>query len=71
VIDRNTWAKAIEHSFEKNPEVCPECSTYMIRDVVFSFQADKEIKKLAKTHGIEKGAECFLPSMAHSALALP
>ena len=21
-IDRSTWAKAIEHSFEKNPEIC-------------------------------------------------
>ena len=58
-VNRNTWAKAVEHSFEKNPEMCPNCSAYMIRDVVFSFLADKEIKKLVKTHGIEKGY--FIP----------
>jgi hypothetical protein len=57
--------------FEKNPEICPNCSAFMIKDVVFSFLADKEIQKLVKTHGIEKGAECFLPSVAHSALARP
>ncbi len=54
-VDRSAWAKAVEHSFEKNPEICPHCSTFMIREVVFSFLADKEIKKLVKTHGIEKG----------------
>lgn len=58
-VDRNTWAKAVEHSFEKNPEICPNCSAFMIRDVVFSYLADKEIKKLVKTHGIEKGY--FIP----------
>jgi len=58
-IDRSIWAKAVEHSFEKNPEICPECSTFMVRDVVFSFLADREIKKLVKTHGIVKGY--FIP----------
>ncbi len=58
-IDRSTWVKAVEHSFEKNPEKCPECSTFMLVDVVFSFNADKEIKKLVKTHGIVKGY--FIP----------
>jgi hypothetical protein len=54
-IEGYTWAKAIEHSFENKPEVCPECSSIMVKDIVYSFQADKEIKKLVKTHGIVKG----------------
>lgn len=54
-IDRKTWVKAIEHSFEKNPEVCPECSSVMIRDIVFSFSADREMRKLIKTHRIYRG----------------
>ena len=58
-IDRNTWAKVVEHSFEKNSEICPECSSFMIKDVIFTFYADKEIKKLIKTHGIVKGY--FIP----------
>ncbi|MBN2435794.1 MAG: hypothetical protein JXK07_11065 [Spirochaetes bacterium] len=32
-VDRNTWAKAVEHSFEKNPKICPNCSAYMIKDI--------------------------------------
>lgn len=58
-IDRRSWTKVVENSFEANPEICPECLTFVIRDVVFSFQADKEIKKLFKTHGIMKGY--FIP----------
>ncbi len=58
-VDRNTWSKAVEHSFEKNPEICPHCSTFMIRDVIFSFQADREIKILLKIHGVKKGY--FIP----------
>lgn len=23
-IEKNTWAKVVEHSFEKNPEICPQ-----------------------------------------------
>ena len=54
-IDRKTWAKAIEHSFQKNPEICPDCLALMIKDTVYSFMADAEIKKLVKTHGIRDG----------------
>jgi len=51
--------KGIEYSFEKNPEKCPACSSDMVKDVVFSFYADKEIKKMATTHAIIKGY--FIP----------
>ena len=54
-IDRATWARAVEHSFEHKPEECPRCSSLMIKEVVFSFFADREIKKLLKTHEIIKG----------------
>ena len=54
-IDRKTWAKAIEHSFQKKPEICPDCMTLMIKVTVYSFMADAEIKKLVNTHGIKNG----------------
>ena len=54
-IDRRTWARAIEHSFLKNPEICPQCSAVMRKETVFSFFADKEIRKLFRTHEIEEG----------------
>ena len=54
-IDRRTWAKAIEHSFLKNPENCPKCSALMRKDTVYSFFADQEIQKLLRTHEIEEG----------------
>ncbi len=53
----STWA--IEHSFQEDPEKCSECSAFMIKDVVYSFLADKEMKKLVKTHAIVKGY--FIP----------
>jgi hypothetical protein len=58
-LEKCSWAKAIEHSFEKNPEKCPKCSSDMTKDVVFSFYADKEIKKLVTTYVIIKGY--FIP----------
>ena len=54
-IDRKTWAKAIEKSFNANPEICPDCMALMIKDTVYSFLADSEMKKLVKTHGIRNG----------------
>ena len=54
-IERNTWARAIEHSFNKEPEKCPECNQKMLHDTVFSSFADKEILRIMKTHRLEKG----------------
>ena len=54
-IETRTWAKAIENSFQKNPEVCPDCLKYMIKDTVYSFRADNVIKRLVKTHAIIGG----------------
>ena len=51
---------AIEHSFYKDPIICPECSSLMILDTVFSFFADMEIKNLVKSHAIFKGVEALL-----------
>ena len=53
------WAKAIEISFNKKPENCPDCGTRMVPDTIYSFSADKEIKKLVKTHRIVRGVERF------------
>ncbi len=58
-IDRKTWALAIQNSFEKAPEECPECFSLMMQETIFSFLADREIKKLIKTHAIIKGY--FIP----------
>ena len=54
-IETRTWAKAIENSFQKNPEVCPDCLKYMVKDTVYSFRADNVIKRLVKTHAIVGG----------------
>jgi hypothetical protein len=42
--------KAIQSSFDTNPEICPDCGDKMIESVVFSFNADDEWRKLWKTH---------------------
>ena len=55
IIDWRTWAKGIERAFDKDPVICPECSTEMVPDTVYSYQADIEIKELIKTHMIIKG----------------
>ncbi|HPS56466.1 MAG TPA: hypothetical protein PK514_00025 [Spirochaetota bacterium] len=34
---------------------CPDCMALMIKDTVYSFMADAEIKKLVRTHGIRNG----------------
>ncbi|OHD64914.1 MAG: hypothetical protein A2176_04750 [Spirochaetes bacterium RBG_13_51_14] len=49
-ITRRTWAKAIESSFDANSEICPDCGTEMFESVVFSYFADREWRKLWKTH---------------------
>ena len=49
-IHRKTWAKAIESSFDKNPELCPDCGATMIESVVFAYFAGREWRKLWKTH---------------------
>jgi hypothetical protein len=49
-MTRRTWARAIESSFDKNPEKCPDCGTDMIESVAFAFFADREWRKLWKTH---------------------
>jgi hypothetical protein len=54
-IEKNSWPKAIEHSFNKQPEKCPECNQQMLHDTVFSSLADKEIHKIMKTHDLVNG----------------
>ena len=54
-IKRKTWAKAIHSSFDKNPELCPDCGTEMIESSVFAFFADREWRKLWKTHLLHGG----------------
>ena len=50
IINKKTWAAAIEHSFNKNPEICPKCGRAMTLSLVFSHQAELEMRKLWKTH---------------------
>ncbi len=49
-ITRKTWAKAIESSFDTNPEICPDCGAEMIESVVYSHNADAEWRNLWKSH---------------------
>jgi len=51
--------RALEYSLIKNPEIYQECSSFIIKDIVFSSNADNEIKKFVKTHFIVKGY--FIP----------
>ena len=55
LITRKTWTAAIEHSFYKNPELCPDCGAEMIESAVFSYYADREWRKLWKTHMLYQG----------------
>jgi len=50
LITRKTWAKAIESSFDENPEICPDCGAEMIESAVFSYEADRQWRKLWKTY---------------------
>ena len=49
-ITRKTWAAAIQSSFDKNPEICPDCGAEMIESAVFAYEADRAWRKLWKTH---------------------
>ena len=55
IIDRKTWAAAIENSFNKNPELCPDCGSTMRPSLVFSFFVEEEMKKLWRSHVLYKG----------------
>jgi hypothetical protein len=54
-ITRKTWAKAIQSSFDTNPEVCPDCGAIMVESAVFSYFADREWRKLWRTHLLYAG----------------
>lgn len=49
-MSKKTWARAIQSSFDKNPEKCPDCGADMIESVIFAFFADREWRRLWKTH---------------------
>jgi hypothetical protein len=49
-IQKKTWAKAIQSSFDKNPELCPDCGSEMIESSIYAFFADREWRKLWRTH---------------------
>jgi len=68
-IEKTMWAKAFEISFNKKPENCPDCGTRMVPDTIYSFSADKEIKKLVKTHKIVRGY--FKPYLKAEMKVLP
>jgi hypothetical protein len=58
-IEKKTWRDAVQHCFEKDPELCPQCGTVMLADVAYSLQAPNSIDSLIKTHVIQKGY--FIP----------
>jgi hypothetical protein len=58
-IEKKTWAIAVQHSYEKNPEICPKCNTAMVQLTIFSFYAVREAKKLWRTHASVNGY--FIP----------
>ncbi|MBN2078917.1 MAG: hypothetical protein JW838_08120 [Spirochaetes bacterium] len=49
-ITRKTWTKAIQGSFDTDPENWPECGAQMIESFVYAYFADREWRKLWKTH---------------------
>ncbi|MBN2161239.1 MAG: transposase [Spirochaetes bacterium] len=49
-IKRKTWAAAIQNSFDTNPEICPDCGAEMIESAVFAYEADRQWRRLWKTH---------------------
>ena len=59
VIRKKTWAFAIEHCFQKDPKRCPRCGDAMMEQVIFSFEAERAVKKLTVTHYLYKGY--FIP----------
>lgn len=58
-IKKDTWALAVKHCFNKDPELCPKCRIPMLRTTVFSYQAVREAKKLWRTHACSGGY--FIP----------
>jgi hypothetical protein len=70
-IKLKSWAKAIQSSFDKNPELFPDCCAEMIESAIFAFFADRERRKLWKTHIIfggyfkmKKGRDFILPPLS-------
>ncbi len=60
LIRKKTWAYAIEHCFQKDPERCPQCGTTMRETIIYSYYADRIMKKLTHSHYLDKGY--FIPS---------
>ena len=58
-IRKNTWAMAVKHCFDRDPERCPRCGETMVRSVVYASDAGREAKRLWRTHACIKGY--FIP----------
>ncbi len=50
-----TWSRAIEKSFEKKPELCPDCKKPMVLSVVFAGASNRLIFRIRKTHLLFNG----------------
>ena len=54
-IKNATWKDAIEHSFNKNPETCPDCGAKMFQITVYGFNAKKAWKSIVQEYYLYKG----------------
>ncbi len=54
-IKNAAWKAAVEHSFETNPEQCPDCGARMFPTVVFSNLAEKAWYRIWRECSLYKG----------------
>ncbi len=54
-IHNAAWKAAIEHSFETNPEQCPDCGARMFPSVVFSGFSEKVWYRIWRECSLYKG----------------
>ena len=55
IIEKAKWTEAIEHSFNKNPGICPDCGNTMSLTFVYSSFAEFYMKRIRKTHILTAG----------------
>lgn len=54
-IQNAAWKAAIEHSFETNPEQCPDCGARMLPSVVFATFAEKAWHRICASVRFTRG----------------
>jgi hypothetical protein len=54
-IQNATWKATIEHSFNTDPEKCPDCGTDMHPSVVFGYNAEQVWYRMRREYCLYKG----------------